>query len=143
VEERAACYLGVTMNPGTCNLILLASPRGGVEVLLRQIPAPKRRGHGADLGVGEERGPGEVVFLVLRDGDLRITGRELGDGLLLTEVVGDACRQRGHQGEEGKHEGSHGRAHSLGLRSDSAIIHSGYRKPPRTRRGSCGELLAP
>ena len=32
MEERAACYLGVTMNPGTCNLILLASPRGGVDI---------------------------------------------------------------------------------------------------------------
>jgi succinyl-CoA synthetase beta subunit len=32
VDERAACYVGVTMNPATYNLILLASPMGGVDI---------------------------------------------------------------------------------------------------------------
>jgi succinyl-CoA synthetase beta subunit len=32
VNERAACYLGITMNPATYNLILLASPKGGVDI---------------------------------------------------------------------------------------------------------------
>lgn len=32
VEEKSACYVGVTMNPATFNVIMMVSPYGGVDI---------------------------------------------------------------------------------------------------------------
>ncbi len=60
VEERAACYLGVTINPATYNLILLASPMGGVDIegVAREKPEMiyRREIPGNDLEL-----PGEIA----------------------------------------------------------------------------------
>lgn len=79
VNERAACYVGVTINPATYNLILLASPMGGVDIegVAREKPEMiyRREIPGNDLTLPTDVGLEVGKFLAEGIGDPSLQDR--------------------------------------------------------------------